>query len=112
MKLPNYNKAHIPQAKLDDYLLSPTHPVGKGKAKFFRSFGFNEHNADVLEVGLLAIAQTEEVLEVNRTAFGVKYIIDGTLLTPENTVINVRTVWIMEDGEERPRFVTAHPRKK
>ena len=112
MKLPNHEEAHIPEAKLYDYLLSPTHPVGKGKAKFFRLFGFNEHSADVLEAGLLAIAQTEDVVKVNRTPFGVKYIIDGTLLTPENTVINVRTVWIMEPGEERPRFVTAHPREK
>ncbi|MGH7599609.1 MAG: DUF6883 domain-containing protein [bacterium] len=42
MKLPNREKAYIPPSKLRDYLLSETHVVGRGKAKFFRMFGFKE----------------------------------------------------------------------
>jgi hypothetical protein len=59
MKLPNREKAHIPPSKLRDYLLSETHVVGRGKAKFFRMFGFDETNADLLEQGLIAIAHNE-----------------------------------------------------
>lgn len=42
MKLENKEYAYIPLAKLLDYLLSETHPVGKSKAKYLRSLGFNE----------------------------------------------------------------------
>lgn len=38
MKLPDKEKAYIPLLKIKDYLLSETHPIGKSKAKFFRSF--------------------------------------------------------------------------
>lgn len=56
MNLPNRKKAHIPSAKLYDYLLSPSHSVGKSKAKIFRGFGFNEDNVALLEARLLSIA--------------------------------------------------------
>lgn len=39
MKLQNYERAIIPQDKLKDYLLSPIHPVGQFKARFFRLHG-------------------------------------------------------------------------
>jgi len=39
MKLPDREKAYIPLLKIKDYLLSETHPIGKSKAKFFRSCG-------------------------------------------------------------------------
>jgi hypothetical protein len=112
MILPNREKAFVPTPKLHDYLLSTSHSVGKSKAKFFRRFGFNDSSASSLEEGLLSIAQTEEVLSVLPTAFGTKYTIDGALMTPLGTAINVRTVWIIETDELEPRLVTAYPRPK
>jgi hypothetical protein len=109
MRLPNRNKAYIPLRKLELYLLSETHAVGKSKAKFFRILGFNETNITALEQELLAIAQTESVIEVLPSPYGTKYIIDGDLSTPRGTSARVRTVWIIEIGEEIPRFVTVHP---
>lgn len=109
MELPNRKKAYIPSTKLSDYLLSSTHAVGKGKARFFRGFGFNEQNVLSLEVGLLAIAQTEVVVDVIPTPYGIKYIIDGKLNTPTGVIINIRTVWMIEQDEGNPRFVTAYP---
>lgn len=108
MKLPNGENAYVPPEKLRDYLLSETHPVGKAKAKFFRSFGFDEANLTVLEQGLKAIADLEEVVEVATTAYGTKYVIDGTLNTPSGQPVRVRTVWIVE-SDQPPRFVTAFP---
>ena len=52
MNLENKEQAYIPVAKLLDYLLSETHPVGKSKAKYFRSLGFNETNIGSLKQGL------------------------------------------------------------
>ena len=112
MKLPNRDKSYIPPSKLHRYLLSLSHATGHSKALFFRRFGFNEHNATLLEDGLLAIAQTVDVSHEIITTFGVKYVIDGSLQTPRNSIITVRTVWIVEQGEYRPRFVTAYPKDK
>ena len=52
MKLPNAENAIIPPDKLTDYLLSQTHLIGRWKAKFFISIGFNETRIDELEEAL------------------------------------------------------------
>ena len=105
-------KAHIPREKLINYLLSETHAVGKSKTKFFRKFGFDETNVSQLERALLTIAQQEQVVEINASVHGAKYVIDGLIRTPEGAVVRVRTVWIVETGQDASRFVTAHPLEK
>lgn len=45
MRLPNGARAEIDERKLTDYLLSMTHPIGRFKAKFFQSVGFEASNA-------------------------------------------------------------------
>jgi len=109
MKLPNGENAYIPSLKLKAYLLSETHSVGRSKAKFLRSIGFNEFNVDLLKQGLLAIAHSEDVKDTISSLHGVKYIIEGSLQTPVGGYIKMRTVWIINKGQERPRFVTAYP---
>jgi len=109
MKLPHREKAYISSSKLHDYLLSRTHPVGKWKAGFFRSIGFDETNVDVLEQCLIAIAHSEDVKDVVPSARGTKYVIDGSLQAPTGNFVQVRTVWIIDVGQDRPRFVTAYP---
>jgi hypothetical protein len=108
-ELPNREKAYIPPSKLRDYLLSETHVVGRGKAKFFRMFGFDETNTDLLEQGLIAIAQNEAVKTETISPYGTKYVIGGSLQTPLGRVISLTTVWIIDKGQDRPRFVTAVP---
>lgn len=39
--LPNADRAEIDRGKLQDYLLSPTHPVGRFKARFFAALGYS-----------------------------------------------------------------------
>jgi len=109
MKLPNSERAWIPEQKLRDYLLSTSHPVGRAKARFFRAYGFHDENVDLLERGLLAIARFQEVVGATKSAFGEKYVIDGELPTPSGRTVIVRTTWIIEASEDAPRFVTAHP---
>lgn len=105
-ELPNKSKAYIATSKIVDYLLSETHAVGKSKAKFFRSFGFDETNIVQFGQGLIKIAQIEAVTE---TTYGTKYVIDGELEAPNGVMIRLRTVWIIETSDTIPRFVTAHP---
>jgi hypothetical protein len=40
MKLPHADRLEISKAKVVQYLLSPTHRAGRGKAGFFSAFGF------------------------------------------------------------------------
>lgn len=107
--LPNKEKAYIPLTKLKDYLLSETHSIGKSKAKLLRSLGFNEMNVNLLKEGLIAIAHSGDVIDAISSLHGVKYIIDGLLTAPTGGSVKMRTVWIIDKGQERPRFVTAYP---
>ena len=43
------------------------------------------------------------------SSHGVKYVVDGTLLTPQAGEVSLRTVWIIEPGVVYPRLVTAYP---
>jgi len=109
MKLPNRQNAYIPRRKLNDYLLSNAHFVGRSKARIFRALGFDQSNVDTLQQGLIAIAHSEEVRDVVTSVHGTKYVIEGSLATPSGSPVRVRTVWIVDAGQDRPRFVTAYP---
>ena len=79
--------------------------------KYFRSTGFNEDVVGNLRMSLIAIAKTEEVVEAVQTTFGIKYVIDGSVTSPVGVTVRIRTVWVVEEGIENPRFVTAYPRE-
>jgi hypothetical protein len=50
-----------------------------------------------------------EVVVSMETSHGIKYIVDGALITPSGKRPTVRTVWIVDRGSENPRLVTAYP---
>ena len=109
MELPNKSRAQVPLEKVTDYLLSETHAVGKSKARYFRWYGFSAKTANDLAQGLLKIAQNTPVDSSERSPYGTKFIVDGELETPNGVMIQVRTIWIIENDTEIPRFVTAYP---
>lgn len=109
MKLPYRQNAYIPKAKLIEYLLSQTHAVGKFKAKFFYKLGFNQSTVSIFERALLDIAQSKEIKEELSTVYGTKYVIDGKINTPSNKTVKIRTIWILEKGLKKPRFITVYP---
>ncbi len=108
MRLPYSGNAVIPREKLTKYLLSETHATGKFKARFFRSFGFNEINVDVLENSIRELSKGA-ISEESVSSYGTKYAINGKIDTPIGKSIKVRTVWIIEKGQKRPRFITVYP---
>ena len=85
------------------------HPVGKSKARFFAAFGFDAANMTDLEQQLIRIAQTEDVYTAMRSSYGEKYVVQGILQGVDGRQALIETVWIIEPGEQRPRFVTAYP---
>lgn len=109
MELPNKSKAQVSITKIVNYLLSEAHPLGKSKARYFRSHGFKDENVAELVSGFLLIARNSQVERSERSLFGVKYVINGELSTPNGDMIRVRTIWIIENNSDLPRFVTAYP---
>ena len=109
MKIPNLDNAQIPEAKVSDYLLSLTHPDGGGKARFFTQFGFSPAAWEVLAQALLRHATDHEIAKTEDSPYGLRYVVEGVLHTPDGRTPGVRSVWFVESGEDVPRFVTAYP---
>ncbi len=109
MRLPNADVATVPWAKVVSYLLSPAHPDGRHKARFFLRFGFSQDAYDVFAAALVEHAKTNEVAGASDTPFGVTYTVEGPIETPDGRSPAVRTVWGILRDETVPRFVTAYP---
>lgn len=109
MRLPHGNKTIIPKEKLLNYILSETHSTGKFKAKFFRSLGFNVTNVHLLEKALKKIAKSEEIENFSVSEYGVKYVLESNIDSPIGKIVKVRTIWIIEKDQTRPRFITIYP---
>ena len=109
MDLPNAERAVIDASKVRDSLLSEIHPVGRFKAVFFMSLGYEAARWQVLSDDLLALGRSGLVTAGQPSAYGLKYEVDGRLTGPSGRSAPVRTVWIV-GAEGTPRFVTAFPR--
>jgi len=112
MKLPQVEQAIIPQRKLTEYLLSPTHRSGRSKAVFFVGFGFAVEAWETLADALRRHAAEHDVVATDETPFGTGYTVEGALLAPDGRTPRVRVVWFIETGEVVPRLVTAYPLKE
>lgn len=112
MKLPNAQSAVVPEQKVTRYLLNPAHPVGGSKALFFLRFGFTATDWQRLADALVRHACENEVVETDETRYGKRYVVDGPLLAPDTTRLNIRTAWYINPGGDTPRFVSAHPLPK
>jgi len=109
MKLPSASHARIDERKVRGYLLSPTHPIGRSKARVFRALGFDQSNAHAFITEIRRIAIEGEVWAQKDTQFGRIYTVPGERSGPAGTT-QVLTVWIEEPGEPDLRLVTVWPR--
>jgi hypothetical protein len=112
MKLPNAELAAVPEQKITRYLLNPAHPAGGSKASFFLRFGFTVTDWRLLAEALLLHARENDVVETEETRHGKRYVVDGPLVAPDGTSLNVRSAWFIDADGDAPRFVTAHPLPK
>ncbi len=111
MRLANVHKAQIPEAKVVKYLLSSTHRAGKSKAAFFTSIGFVAERWEELAAALRRHAVENTVSQFEETAFGIRYVVDGLLMAPHARRVKIRSVWFVDKGTDRLRFITAYPLK-
>lgn len=105
--LPQADRAFVPDEKFELYLI-PTHKVGGPKLKFLESFGFDRMDRELVRGALVAHGGAWDATVIP-TPFGVKYEVDGPLVTPSGVEPWVRTVWHIDDGATDPRFVTLKP---
>lgn len=109
MRVPNARTARLAPAKIQDYLLSPVHPIGRFKCAFFTSLGYSRAAWRRLDADLRVHLQDNDVVQTQPNPYGMKYVVRGTLSGPSGAVADVIAVWILLDGESAPRFVTAYP---
>jgi hypothetical protein len=107
--LPGAERAQIDPRKLHGYLLSPTHQIGRFKARFFAALGYaadrwQELDADLREQHLTQDAVPGEVLQEGRL-FTISAILKGR----NGEVAPVRSVWFVPKDGSPSRFVTAYP---
>jgi hypothetical protein len=107
LRLPHVDRAIIAREKIAEYLLSPDHPGSK--AGFFTRLGWHREQWEAFAAGLIEHARTNEVTAQQRTAFGMRYIVEGPLRGPDGRLPQVRTVWVIESEEQVPRLITAYP---
>ena len=77
MKLPNYENAIVPRAKIVEYLLSPTHRDGRSKAAFFTRYGFSVDRWEEFAAALLRHAAGHAIAKIEDSPFGAWYIIEA-----------------------------------
>lgn len=109
MVLPNAANMVVSRLKILDYLLSEAHPDGRSKARFFASLGFSRQEWQLLATALRNHALSHPVVTAVETGFGVRYVIEGGLESPDARVPSVRTVWLIRTGGEIPELVMAYP---
>lgn len=108
MILPNIDKAVIDPEKLRNYLLSTSHPIGRFKADFFQSIGFAGDNWEILESEIRRLLGGGAIPK-EKTEYGQKYEIRGAIFGPSGQRAEIVTAWIILNGEDIPRFITAYP---
>jgi hypothetical protein len=102
--LPNAEVAEIAPAKIRDYLLSATHPIGRFKARFFRALGFSAERWEEFESALRAQHLTQEARSAPRVVTGQKFTIRAILNGPNGQSAMVVSVWFIAAGETVPRL--------
>jgi len=109
VKVPDVEQAVVDPAKVRDYLLSPSHPVGRFKSQFFVRLGYSQEQWEVLAGELKRHAEDGSATEGEPSPYGKKFEVRGKLVGPSGRAANIISIWIILHGKDAPRFVTAFP---
>ena len=104
---------YIPKEKFTEYLLSPTHSVGKHKAKVFKaSLGYTIDNWEDLLDNILDNFDETKLVETERIKAGIKYNCIMNLTGPNGNTCPVKTTWILRPETDTYQLVTAIVQKE
>jgi hypothetical protein len=95
--------------KIVGYLLSDSHPTGRYKYRYFARFGFQAATWTVLRDAFMEHAVANDVTIEEETDFGIKFIVDGSLPSPDGRNPAIRSIWIRRHEETEVRLVTTYP---
>ena len=107
--LPNAKESVVESGKIRDYLLSPSHPVGRFKSVVFTALGYTQEEWHILRDHLLKLAITAQAKRGQFSEYGQKYEMSGQLVDPSGRAAYFTTVWLVRSDETAPRFITAYP---
>jgi len=109
VRLPNADRAVVEDAKIRDYLLSPTHPVGRFKSVFFVALGFSADRWELPRDALLELAAPPTLLRARPAHSGSSLKSRAILQGPTGRQADVVTAWMVSNGQDFPHFITAYP---
>jgi hypothetical protein len=104
--LTNFERTIIEFRKMD-YLLDEYHEQNSGKARLFYALGYTRERWDVLAEDLRSQHLVLDAVEVKPNPHGRKFEITGPLRGPAGEA-NIKSIWIIRNEEDFPRFVTAY----
>jgi uncharacterized protein DUF6883 len=111
VKLPAAERAVMDSRKIREYLLSPSHPVGRFKAAYFARLGYTLESWQDFASSLHAAVMRDEVDSIETTPYGRKFRVRSILEGQGGTRAGVISVWIIRQGEEVPHLVTVMPER-
>ena len=108
---PWFANGTVDPRKLEGYLLSPTHPTGRHKARLWSSvFGLSEGDGKLLEQLIREQLYQAEPVERGKTKVGPRWeLVIPRFRGPNGNEGPVRTAWALEVGKSRPHLTTAYP---
>ena len=84
-------------------------PARSRQARFFEALGFDASHWEALQSVLLDVARSGDASPGQLSPFGTKFEVRSTIRGPAGREAKVMTIWIVNAGDDRPRFVTAYP---
>ncbi|SMD42950.1 hypothetical protein SAMN00777080_1521 [Aquiflexum balticum DSM 16537] len=111
MHLPNFSNAYIDLKKLSEYCLNDDHPIGKYKARLFKSaLNISKEHATILKNEILRKLPTSEAALGGKDHFGIRYSVNIKIVIFEKEA-KVCTAWIIKEGESFPRLTSCYIKK-
>lgn len=107
--MPGAARAALRMDKITAYLLSESHPGGKSKCRFFKSFGFSPGSPVHLATALKAHVMSHDVTKTLPTSFGTRYVVECSIRSPDERDPCVVSIW-QENADGVPAFITAYPK--
>jgi hypothetical protein len=108
-RVPDAESATADDLKFTGYLLSETHPIGRGKAKFFRNLGYNNDNYTHLRDQLLSKLPTVSAAKSrDNPGGGENYEAVIQIEAPGGGTVDIRTFWEVHP-QTGTRLITAYP---
>lgn len=108
MQVPNPEHAVVEIEKLRDYCLNPEHEVGGHKAIVFASsLGLTQKDAVWLRTVLLEAVISGDCRPGKPNRFGDVFVVDFEAAWQDKSAV-IRSVWIIETGENNPRLVSCY----